>query len=82
MLAEKLRRIRGARIGMVFQDPLSSLHPMYSVGRQIAEAILVHRKVSKDQAWAVARSGWSRSGSPPCGSATIRTSSPAACGNG
>ncbi|WP_066374430.1 ABC transporter ATP-binding protein [Herbidospora mongoliensis] len=64
MPAEKLRRIRGARIGMIFQDPLSSLHPMYSVGRQIAEAILVHRKVSKDQAWSVARERLEQVGIP------------------
>ncbi|GAB1821606.1 ABC transporter ATP-binding protein [Herbidospora sp. RD11066] len=64
MPAEKLRRIRGARIGMVFQDPLSSLHPMYSVGRQIAEAVLVHRRVSKDQAWAVARERLEQVGIP------------------
>ncbi|WP_061291512.1 ABC transporter ATP-binding protein [Herbidospora cretacea] len=64
MPAERLRRIRGARIGMVFQDPLSSLHPMYSVGRQIAEAVLVHRKVSKDQAWSVARERLEQVGIP------------------
>ncbi|WP_062429865.1 ABC transporter ATP-binding protein [Herbidospora daliensis] len=64
MPAERLRRIRGARIGMVFQDPLSSLHPMYSVGRQIAEAVLVHRRVGKEQAWAVARERLEQVGIP------------------
>src|SRR5262245_53552164 len=38
----QLRAIRGARIGMVFQDPLSSLHPAYRVGWQIAEMIRAH----------------------------------------
>ena len=38
-----LRRIRGARIGMIFQDPLSSLHPYYTVGWQIVEMIKAHR---------------------------------------
>src|SRR6476660_5701094 len=45
-----LRRIRGAQIGMIFQDPLSSLHPYYPVGWQIVEMIRAHRDVSKDAA--------------------------------
>jgi peptide/nickel transport system ATP-binding protein len=39
---EELRRIRGRRIGMVFQDPLTSLNPLYTVGRQLEETILTH----------------------------------------
>ncbi|MGF1609264.1 MAG: ABC transporter ATP-binding protein [Kiloniellales bacterium] len=39
---EKLRRIRGAEIGMVFQDPLTSLNPLYTVGRQLIETIRTH----------------------------------------
>ncbi|GAA3830456.1 ABC transporter ATP-binding protein [Sphaerisporangium flaviroseum] len=39
---ERLRQIRGAEISMIFQDPLTSLHPLYKVGRQIAETIRVH----------------------------------------
>jgi peptide/nickel transport system ATP-binding protein len=39
---DELREIRGEEIGMVFQDPLSSLHPFYKVGRQLVEAIRVH----------------------------------------
>src|SRR6201986_4082185 len=46
----KLRELRGAGIGMVFQDPLSSLHPYYRVGWQISEAIRAHTKVSKGEA--------------------------------
>jgi oligopeptide/dipeptide ABC transporter ATP-binding protein len=42
MSAEQLRRIRGAQIGMIFQDPLSSLHPLYKVGWQIVEMIRTH----------------------------------------
>ncbi len=46
----ELRKVRGDRIAMVFQDPMTSLHPMYRVGDQIAEAILAHRDVSKAEA--------------------------------
>jgi peptide/nickel transport system ATP-binding protein len=42
MTPEQLRQVRGARIGMIFQDPQSSLHPFYRVGWQIAEAIRAH----------------------------------------
>ncbi len=47
---EELRKIRGNDIAMVFQDPLSSLHPLYKVGRQLTEAVRTHRDVSKEQA--------------------------------
>jgi peptide/nickel transport system ATP-binding protein len=42
-----LRKLRGDRIGMVFQDPMTSLHPMYRVGDQIAEGVRAHRDVAK-----------------------------------
>lgn len=47
---EQLRRKRGKEISMVFQDPLSSLHPQYSIGWQIVEQIRAHEKVSKEAA--------------------------------
>src|SRR3954454_18260420 len=47
----EMRSIRGNDIAMIFQDPLSSLHPFYKVGKQIAEAVRVHNEVSKSQAW-------------------------------
>jgi alpha-galactoside transport system ATP-binding protein len=46
------RKLRGNRISMIFQEPMSSLNPIYTVGSQIVEAIRVHRKVSRRQAWA------------------------------
>lgn len=48
--AEQLRRKRGKEISMVFQDPLSSLHPQYSIGWQIVEQIRAHEKVTKQAA--------------------------------
>jgi peptide/nickel transport system ATP-binding protein len=51
MSSHDLQRIRGAKIGMIFQDPLSSLHPYYKVGWQIVEMIRQHdHSVSKEQA--------------------------------
>ena len=46
----RMQDIRGADVAMIFQDPLSSLHPFYSIGWQIAEAYRAHHKVSKSQA--------------------------------
>jgi peptide/nickel transport system ATP-binding protein len=48
--AEDVRRLRGKNMAMIFQDPLSSLHPFYTIGHQIVEAYRVHNDVSKDVA--------------------------------
>lgn len=60
--SEELRRIRGAGISMIFQDPLSSLHPQYTVGQQLVEAIRTHRQVSKTKARAMSVKMMSRVG--------------------
>ncbi|MEM7116889.1 MAG: ABC transporter ATP-binding protein [Chloroflexota bacterium] len=49
-----MREIRGNRISMIFQEPLTSLNPVYTVGDQIAETIILHQKLSKDEAWNLA----------------------------
>lgn len=47
---EDLRSMRGRKMAMIFQDPLSAMHPYYTVGQQLTEAIRVHEKVSKASA--------------------------------
>jgi len=47
---EAMRKIRGKRIGMVFQDPLTSLNPLYTVGWQLIETILTHQDLTEAQA--------------------------------
>lgn len=49
---DEMRNIRGSKMSMVFQDPMTSLHPFYKVGYQIAEAILTHQNVGKKEAHA------------------------------
>ena len=47
---DELRAVRGGPVSMIFQDPLSSLHPMYRIGRQLVEAVRTHQDVSKARA--------------------------------
>ena len=49
--ANKLHRLRGKDIAMIFQEPMTSLNPLQTIGRQIAEAVLLHSDVTKQQAW-------------------------------
>lgn len=47
---KEMRNYRGGRIGMIFQDPMTSLNPVMKIGHQIMEGILIHKKVSKKEA--------------------------------
>lgn len=51
---EKMRRIRGNKISMVFQDPMTSLNPVQTIGDQIVESIVTHQKVTKSLAYETA----------------------------
>lgn len=46
----QMQKVRGARIGMVFQEPMTALNPVHTIGRQLTEVLLLHKKISKDQA--------------------------------
>ena len=48
---EEMRQIRGDDISMIFQDPMTSLNPVYTVGEQITEALRLHRNLNKKDAW-------------------------------
>ena len=50
MKPSELRQIRGGEISMIFQDPMTSLNPVHTIGRQLEEAILLHRDVTKKSA--------------------------------
>src|SRR5438874_13427077 len=47
----EMRHVRGNDIAMVFQEPMTSLNPVFKIGDQVAEAIRIHRKVSRKEAW-------------------------------
>ena len=51
MKEKQMQKVRGKDIAMIFQEPVTSLNPLYTCGSQIAEAILLHNKCSKQEAW-------------------------------
>lgn len=50
MSIAQMQKVRGARIGMVFQEPMTALNPVHTIGRQLTEVILLHKKISKEKA--------------------------------
>ena len=80
-----MRELRGDKMAMIFQDPLSSLHPYYTVGNQIIEAYRIHNDVSKKAARQHAVDLLGRVGIPQPADPGRRlpaSRSPAACGSG
>ena len=53
--AQELRNMRGKEVSMIFQDPMTALNPVLTIGDQIAETIYKHEKVSREEAWKKAR---------------------------
>ena len=78
----EMREIRGNEISMIFQEPMTSLNPVLTIGRQIAETLMLHqrpRPQGGDGARRRDAASWCTSPSPSGASTSIRTSSPAAC---
>jgi oligopeptide/dipeptide ABC transporter ATP-binding protein len=48
---DEIRKVRGADIAMIFQEPMTSLNPVFTIGDQISEAIVLHQQVNKKEAW-------------------------------
>ncbi|CUH74910.1 ABC transporter ATP-binding protein [Tropicibacter naphthalenivorans] len=60
----RLRAVRGAEVAMIFQEPMTSLNPVLTVGDQIAEAILLHQDMTRSEAWTQAVALLDRVGIP------------------
>lgn len=67
-LGEKqMRMIRGGEIGMIFQEPMTSLNPVFTIGAQVTEALQVHKRLTKGQAWQKAVELFKSVGMPDAG---------------
>ena len=77
----RLRALRGSEISMIFQDPMTSLNPVLSVGNQLVEAVMLHRDVTQREARELAIAGLQEVGIPGRNGAstTTRISSRAGC---
>ena len=80
--ADERRKLRGGKMSMIFQEPMTSLNPVFTIGEQIVEAILAHtQRVAAGGARSAPSScsSWCASPRPPSASTTIRTTCRAAC---
>ncbi len=59
-----MHEIRGNSIAMIFQEPMTSLNPVYTIGRQIVEAVRAHRKIDRKEAWGIALEALKKVGIP------------------
>lgn len=77
----EMRKVRGKDVAMIFQEPMTSLNPIFTIGRQISEALTCHGNISKAEAKAETIRLLEKCASPtrPRASTNIRTSFPAAC---
>jgi oligopeptide/dipeptide ABC transporter ATP-binding protein len=64
MPVEELRKIRGAKISMIFQDPMQSLSPLHKVGNQLVEALQLHQAIDFSSAWKVGEEWLAKVGIP------------------
>src|SRR5437764_8685297 len=68
---DDMRKVRGNDIAMIFQDPMTSLNPVLTIGRQISEALELHKGMDRAAAPSAPSSCWSWSASPPRGRASM-----------
>ena len=61
---EEKRKMRGSKISMIFQEPMTSLNPVMKIGKQLTECILQHQDISKEEAWKKAEDMLRRTGVP------------------
>ncbi len=51
IMPKEMRRVRGGEIGVIFQEPMTALNPVHRIGRQLSECFLLHKKMSRREAW-------------------------------